>query len=263
MPEPVQAEVHEVSNENGAFTYVKLPERPESIPEKFWHPEHGLNLTGLNNGYTKLESTRAQYQDEIKRNLEQEFNQKLPKAPEQYQVNPPKLEDAPESFTFDAEADPVVSTLMKAGKDASLPQDAFDKIVEARATDALAEFKQLGQRTREVLGDSYAERINRVSGKLKELLGDDGMAAIASAVSEPAAVVALEKLVGGNAAPGPGGGTHSPALTEQDLRTMMRDPRYSDPYQRDPAYVKKIEDGFKQLYGEQQVDGNQRFTMGG
>lgn len=38
------------------------------------------------------------------------------------------------------------------------------------------------------------------------------------------------------------------ALTEQKLEEMMRDPRYSDPLQRDPAFVRQIQEGFARLY---------------
>ena len=36
-------------------------------------------------------------------------------------------------------------------------------------------------------------------------------------------------------------------VTEEELRRMMQDPRYWK--KNDPAYIKKIEDGFKKLYG--------------
>lgn len=39
----------------------------------------------------------------------------------------------------------------------------------------------------------------------------------------------------------------SDVITEEGLRRMMQDPRYWK--KNDPAYIKKIEDGFKKLYG--------------
>lgn len=38
------------------------------------------------------------------------------------------------------------------------------------------------------------------------------------------------------------------ALTKAELQAMQRDPRYADPMQRDPAFVKKVKDGFARLY---------------
>ncbi len=37
-------------------------------------------------------------------------------------------------------------------------------------------------------------------------------------------------------------------LTQDDLNTMMRDPRYWDNRQRDPAFVKQVDEGFAKLY---------------
>ena len=37
-------------------------------------------------------------------------------------------------------------------------------------------------------------------------------------------------------------------LSQDDLNTMMRDPRYWDNRQRDPAFVKQVDEGFAKLY---------------
>ena len=37
-------------------------------------------------------------------------------------------------------------------------------------------------------------------------------------------------------------------VPEDDLKTMMRDPRYWDVRQRDPAFVKQVDEGFAKLY---------------
>jgi hypothetical protein len=257
-----QAEIRQIENENGKFTYLKLPERPAEIPEKFWNADNGLNLTALATGYGKLESGRAQYQDEVRNNLKAEFEAKLPKPPEVYKVARPTLEDAPAGFAFDAETDSFVSTLVAAGKDAGLTQEALDKLVTTRAKKAAEDFRTLGTQTREVLGEDYQQRISTVQSRLKDALGDEMASAISAAVSHPQAVVALEKLVGGSGAPGPGGYSGSEQLTEAKLKQMMNDPRYYDNYRRDPEYVKKVQQGFEQLYAGQKHDGEPRFTTG-
>ena len=45
-------------------------------------------------------------------------------------------------------------------------------------------------------------------------------------------------------------------LSRDQLREMMKDPRYSDPAQRDEAYVKKIRQGFETLYPGDYVPGS-------
>ena len=257
-----QVALNEIENENGKFTYLKLPNRPAEIPEKFWNDEKGLNLTALATGYGKLESGRAQYQEEVRNNLKAEFEQKLPRPPEQYQVKAPELEGAPAGFAFDPATDPFVATLVEAGKDAGLTQDALDKLVGKRAARAAAEFKQLGERTREVLGEDFGNRISTVQNRLKDQLGDEMAQVVSQAISDPAGVVALEKLLGGSGAPAPGGSGFSPELTEAKLKQMMNDPRYYDNYRRDPEYVRQVQEGFEKLYSGQKHDGQPRFTTG-
>lgn len=45
-------------------------------------------------------------------------------------------------------------------------------------------------------------------------------------------------------------------LTLEQLREMMRDPRYHDPARRDEAWVKKVSQGFEQLYPGDYVPGS-------
>ena len=37
-------------------------------------------------------------------------------------------------------------------------------------------------------------------------------------------------------------------LTLDDVRTMMKDPRYFDPRERDETFVKRVDDAFARLY---------------
>ena len=48
----------------------------------------------------------------------------------------------------------------------------------------------------------------------------------------------------------PVSGTGQPVavLTDDKLKEMMQDPRYFSPNQRDPAFVKMVDEGFKKMY---------------
>ena len=37
-------------------------------------------------------------------------------------------------------------------------------------------------------------------------------------------------------------------LSQDDLRSMMQDPRYWDNTRRDPSFVKQVDEGFSKLY---------------
>ncbi|MEF2145037.1 MAG: hypothetical protein V3573_06290, partial [Desulfovibrionaceae bacterium] len=45
-------------------------------------------------------------------------------------------------------------------------------------------------------------------------------------------------------------------LSREKLLEMMRDPRYSDPLQRDADFVKKVREGFQTLYPGDYVPGS-------
>ncbi len=47
-------------------------------------------------------------------------------------------------------------------------------------------------------------------------------------------------------------------LSKDKLLEMMRDPRYSDPLQRDNAFVNKVREGFKALYPGDYIPGSRR-----
>ena len=260
-PQPT-AELHNVKNENGEFTYVKLPERPAEVPEKFWSADHGVNLTALNKGYLNLESSRAKFEEEVRTRLKTELQSGLPKPPDQYLVQPPTLENAPANFEFKAEEDPMIKTLLETGREIGLSQEALNTLVNKRGQQELDQFQTLGRSTRDVLGDNAKDRIEKLSRKLTEALGEQEFNAISSAVSDPHAVIALEKLIGTTSgAPTAGGGAGAPEkLSEAEIKSWMADPRYWNPQLRDPRWMKKIEDGWKTLYKDEKHDGEPRFT---
>lgn len=54
------------------------------------------------------------------------------------------------------------------------------------------------------------------------------------------------KLKGGKGPTGPKGGGQEP-VTREEVRKMMKDPRYNDPDHRDPAFVKQVKEAVKQV----------------
>ncbi|MBI9078478.1 MAG: hypothetical protein JEY79_01900 [Pseudodesulfovibrio sp.] len=74
-------------------------------------------------------------------------------------------------------------------------------------------------------------------------------AAVISAFAKIAPLV----LEGGFRGAGRGYGEE---LTREQLREMMKDPRYHDPVQRDQTYVKKVRKGFETLYPGDYIPGS-------
>ncbi len=61
-------------------------------------------------------------------------------------------------------------------------------------------------------------------------------------------VMALYKMMKGGDAPGMASAAPSESASEQDLQSMMRDPRYWQ--KKDPAFIAKVTEGFKKMYAE-------------
>lgn len=117
-----------------------------------------------------------------------------------------------------------------------------------------AEFQELrktyGERTKQVLDDAHSAVLALGGDDLLRVL-DETTAGNRRVVIDAFAKVA--PLLGESKAKGTVA-TPATRLTEPELRAMMRDERYTDPMRRDPAFVKRVEDGFKALYGDSPSD---------
>jgi hypothetical protein len=92
------------------------------------------------------------------------------------------------------------------------------------------------------------QRAPLVANRVRTLLGPQADALL-RACTTPDAFLALEKLTKGEQPiPAGGGAPSDPLPTDLDLRSMMRDPKYWR--ERDPAFVAKVDQGWKRLYGD-------------
>ncbi|MGE4503773.1 MAG: hypothetical protein AB7D51_00370 [Desulfovibrionaceae bacterium] len=82
-----------------------------------------------------------------------------------------------------------------------------------------------------------------------EETGAGRRAVVLSALARMAPMLTEGRLRSSGAGPGR-------MLGEEQLTEMMRDPRYHDPTQRDPAFVRRIEQGFERLYPGSYQPGN-------
>ena len=63
-------------------------------------------------------------------------------------------------------------------------------------------------------------------------------------------ILALERMMQSGEPGLAGSGDPAPGMGEEDLKKMMRDPRYWR--EQDPALVARVRDGFKRLYPDRQ-----------
>jgi len=100
------------------------------------------------------------------------------------------------------------------------------------------------------LGDNAVERVTRAQQWSKANLTEGSYKLLEQLAGTAAGVQLVEEMVklhsGYQQGKGPGGdGGYVPTL--DSLQTKMKDPRYHDPFKRDPAFVREIEEGFKKL----------------
>ena len=100
------------------------------------------------------------------------------------------------------------------------------------------------------LGDQALDRTNAASAFANKFFPQEVMPAIERMAETHEGIVALEHIMENMKGPSLNSGSDGiDKVNESDLRSMMLDPRYHSIRDRDPSYVKTIEDGFKKLYG--------------
>lgn len=211
----------------------EAPNRPDSVPDKFWDRDAGeVRIDALAKSYSELE-----------RKLGGAALTDIPDSPEDYRIS---LQNAALGTDLDVNA-----RLHEAGFSQGQAQLVYDLAAEhipALVQDLAAEFE--AHRQTERLVDHYggAERWNQTSRQLsawgKRHLPPEVYEALSTTVE---GVLAMERLMAsGEPGLAPSADGHPAGLSEDDLKEMMRDPRYWR--ERDPATVDKVRQGFRKLF---------------
>ena len=213
--------------------------RPEWLPEKYKSPEE------LAKAYKELESKlgtkEEDYRKKIVEELQAEAFKDRPASSGEYEL--PDFVDSEEALSSD---------LLKWWADHSFEngysQDEFAKGIEIyknsmpKGPDLDAE--------RVKLGDSANQRIDAASMFAMKFFPEKTLPAIERLCESAEGIMALEVIMESmkdgsfSAQANPSGGS-----TEADLKEMMRDERYWNAAKRDADFVKKVDAGFKKIYG--------------
>ena len=236
------------------------PSRPEYVPEKFWDAEGGkIREEQVFKSYGELErnfrSRDEEMRGKISGELEQERLSSRPEKPTDYEVMLPQ--DYTEMGITIANDDPLVGFWQEQAHEFGLSpkqfNDALTHYVETSLKsqpDPQAEMAKLGD-----TGKVRAAAIGRWASRTFQA-GE--LNAVQSIATTADGVTALEKLMemsqGSSGPPDALAGTiTSNQVSQEELNSMMDDPRYIDPMKRDAAYVKRVEAGFEKLYGHKPV----------
>ena len=220
-------------------TEAPVSERPEWLPEKFNTPED------LVNSYSSLESKLGQDEQSIREALLQELEtDALSSRPEtvgDYQV--PEIVD--ESLAVD---NPLFQWWANHSFENGYSQEEFEAGIEqysqffdAMQPDLEAEHQKLGENA-----DARIEAVDLWANKF---FPEEMSEAVLTLGQSAAGIEALEYIMQQVSDTSvTADTTNISSVDENDLRSMMQDPRYWNPAKREPNFVKQVEQGFSKLY---------------
>lgn len=216
-----------------AVTTEVADSRPEWLPEKFNTPED------LVNSYSSLESKLGKGQEELRESIMNEIES------EAFANRPEKSGDytLPEGMD-ELATDPNVEWWSNFAWENGFSQDEFNEGLSRM----MPEQPNLDAEI-EKLGDNANARIEAVALWSQKNLPEQFGPEIMRMGETAEGVQLLEHIMNTISDENVGGDAQAVAgLTQDDLNTMMRDPRYWDNRQRDPAFVKQVDEGFAKLY---------------
>jgi hypothetical protein len=218
--------------------------RPDWLPEKFWNEDlKAPRAEVMAKSFTELENKLRSKTDDLKAEILEEMRAS---APEEYEVNLSDELKIPDNVELDlTKEDPLVSWFFDFAKENGFSQETVDKALNEyvkiemeNMTDVQAEIEKLG--------DHGQDRLLRVHNWLESRLTEDQFAAINPLLSSAAQVEALESLMKTSGPANFDGDGAGKPLTLEELREMQNDPRYHR--DKDPAFIKKVEEGYRRLY---------------
>lgn len=222
------------------------PSSPPSeppIPAKFVK-DGKPDYAALAASYTELEGKFGAKTDKLKEEWHAELLKARPEAADKYALPAIEGVDAKE-----LEQHPMLGWWKAQAFDAGLPQDKFEagikQYLEVMAPQDISE-----DELKAALGDNFKSRIAAVDTWARKTARNDGeMAALEGIATSPDGIRLMERLAGlgtpgvdGQAVP------NQPTLDLDTLRSMQQQPKYWDPAQRDPSFVKQVEEGYAKLY---------------
>lgn len=229
----------EADNVEVAVEASEAPARPEWLPEKFNTPED------LANSYASLESKLGASQEEIRNSIISEIEEQAianrPASVGDYEVpeslDPTLLNDN-ELFGWWA------NHAYENGYSQEEFSDGINKYIEF-----MDSMQPDLEHEHQLLGENADARIEAVDLWSSKFFPEEYQDAILEIGSTAKGIEALEFIMA-NMSQSSVSGTNEPIsqTNEGDLRSMMMDDRYWNPAKRDPAFVKKVQDGFSKLY---------------
>lgn len=224
-------------------------DKPEFVQDKFWNADRKeVNLENLASSYNALEKKLGSRTEDLSKQIRTDLEQeRLGKTPEEYKVNLPELpENVDVSVSDDME---IVQWWKDTAKKNGLSQDQFDEGVNAFVNNAMATLPDINGEM-EKLGDNAKERIEAGELWSKKNLSPESYSTFSSLAATADGVKVIEEIMKlTKDSPIPTTPTQvSVTPNEDDLKSMLQDPRYWDSSKRDPGYVKRVTELYEKAY---------------
>jgi hypothetical protein len=224
--------------------------RPEHVAEKFWDTERNeVKVDELSASYNALEKKIGMRTDELSKQVREDLEkERMGSIPEEYEIVIPEV---PEHINIEVNKEQeLLKEWSNICKDNGLSQDIFNRGVNAFVNNEIAGLPDMQQEMQK-LGDNANTRVEAADLWSKKYLTPSSYETVSKLASTAEGVKALEEIMGiTRTQPLPNSNTVVDAeLEETDLRSMMNDPRYFDPAQRDQAYYDKVTRLYEKKYG--------------
>jgi hypothetical protein len=220
-------------------------DRPEWLPEKFWvdgQPAYDK----LAQSYGELEKMRGNMKETLAQELEQQRLAARPETPDAYAL--------PQDERLDEElmaSSPVVQWWRTFAHEQGYNQEQFEAAIKTYAEVQIQQVEEGHQQEMQKLGENAAARVEAVQLWANNFFEAGELEAISMACTTAEGVAAMEKIMDklkGTGNVDPAVFEKKPEVTRSDIEKMMQDRRYWHPADRDPAFVRQVEEFFSKSY---------------
>jgi hypothetical protein len=221
--------------------------RPENIPEKFWNAETGeVRTDELLKSNAHLEQFIGGKKEELRDQIIDELSDEADaEVPEEYALPALPEEITEEQVVENPLFDWWIDHCKENAYNQEMFEDGINKFINAQSHYA-PDLNQEAQK----LGENANARIDAVDAFAQSHFGADDYELLQSTLGQSAQGIEILERVMQMQNQNISNAPTEPAnrLSIDDVRQMMKDPRYFDPKERDESYVKRVDDAFQRLY---------------
>ena len=238
--EQVQEQVEEKQEDTG---------KPEHISDKFWDADSkSVNVEALSTSYNTLEKKLGKRTEDLTKQIRQDMdNQKIKNVPKEYEIKLP--DDLPEDVQIEVNKEqPLMKWWSEKAREMGFSQDQFNEGINQFVNNEINGLPNIEKEMLD-LGDNAKERVESADLWAKKHLSEDAYNTISNLASTSQGIKTLEEIMSLNkksVMPStPTAIEGKPTL--DDLRSMMKDPRYWKDGEKDNAYIQRVSKLFEQI----------------